>query len=232
MSRGKVYEDAEARARSRDPTDFWGQVGRTVRGRPVDEGQIALLVGAIVAGLDLDGDDVLVDLCCGNGAITDRVIELCGVGVGVDFSDYLIDVAKRHFEKPPRQTYVLANVIEFVAVEPEPLRFTKGLCYGSFGYLSRDDACRLLATLRQRFTALRRCFIGNVPDKSRLDAFFDPATYVPGVENEPASPIGVWWTIEEFERLAAATGWGAQFRRMPPAYYAAHYRYDVVLVPA
>ena len=57
MTPVKVYDQVEARARRHHPEDFWGQTGRTVRGMPVGQEQIELLVGSVVAGLDLTADD-------------------------------------------------------------------------------------------------------------------------------------------------------------------------------
>jgi SAM-dependent methyltransferase len=232
MTRGKVYEQVESRARRHHPEDFWGQTGRTIRGVPLDEDQIEMLVGSVVAGLDLTADDLLLDLCCGNGALSTRCFRLCRGGVGVDFSDYLIEVARKHFERPPEETYVLADVVEFARSRFDSSRFSKALCYGSFSYLPRENARELLAAVRQRFGSVTRLFIGNLPDKRLLHAFFDADAYVPGIEDEPASAIGVWWTVEEFADLAASTGWRLEIRRMPASYYAAHYRYDAVLTPA
>ncbi|MEK7996191.1 MAG: class I SAM-dependent methyltransferase [Planctomycetota bacterium] len=229
MTRGKVYEQVEARARRHDPEDFWGQTGRSVRGVPVGEDQIELLIDAVAQGLNLVADDLLLDVCCGNGALSTRCFQRCRGGVGVDFSDYLIGVAKKNFESPPQQTYVLGDVVEFARSEVDPLRFTKALCYGSFTYLSRDSAHELLSTVRQRFGGIRRFFVGNLPDKALMSAFLDPGANVSGIEDDPESPIGIWRTVEEFTDLANSTGWQPEFRRMPASYYAAHYRYDVVL---
>ena len=232
MSRGKVYDVTEARARGRDPKDFWGQVGRSIRGKSVDETQITLLVDAVVNGLRLAEADVLLDLCCGNGALTDRLFERCQGGVGVDFSDYLIAIAKQNFERPPERTYVDDDVLHYARSAADPERFTKAQCYGSFATLSQHTATELLTVLRARFDALRKFFIGNIPDRALLHKFFDPAAYVPGVEDDPTSPVGLWWSVEQLERLAADTGWHVEIRRMPARYYASHYRFDAVLMPA
>jgi len=232
MSRGKIYQAVEARARSRDPADFWGQVGRSVRGKSVDESQIAMLVEAVVSGLELNADDILLDLCCANGALSDRFFARCKGGIGVDFSDYLIDIATRNFAQPPLRSYVLADVGEYLRNATINAGFTKALCYGSFAVLPPALARDVLTILRQRFVSVRRVFVGNVPDKSRLHDFFDPSSYTPGIESDPSSAIGVWRSVEEFDQLAAATGWRSEVRRMPAAYYSAHYRFDVVLTPA
>src|SRR5262245_10350175 len=53
-----------------DPDDYWGQVKRTVGGQPVSQEQIDLIVAAVKRGLQLGPEDTLLDICCGNGALT------------------------------------------------------------------------------------------------------------------------------------------------------------------
>lgn len=79
------------------PEDFWVQVKRTVKGQPVSQDQIDMIVSAMTAALDLSPDDILLDLGCGNGALTTYFFHRCRGGLGVDFSEFLISVARRNF---------------------------------------------------------------------------------------------------------------------------------------
>lgn len=212
-----------------DPEDFWGQVKRTVNGKPVTQDQIDMIVAAVCDGLELGRDDVVLDLCCGNGALTTYFFEQCAGGVGVDFSEFLVEVARKHFIKSPAETFQVGDVVSFAREHPRPERFTKAVCYGSFQYLPQSDAVELLSLLRARFTGLRTIFIGNVPDKQRAPDFFGDKLASAEL-GSPETPIGMWRTSEEFEKLAFETGWKASFRKMPLSYYGAHYRYDAVLV--
>lgn len=211
------------------PTDFWSQVKRTVNGVPVSEEQIQMIVDAILKGLAFKAEDQLLDLCCGNGALTDRLLQHCSSGLGVDFSEYLIDVAKTHFEKKPQQEYVLQDVVSFCQNYTETQRFTKALCYGAFSYLDDEAAKKLLASLSHNFKNISRIFIGNYPDRDRIFDFYSAEHYYPGIETKADSSIGVWRNKEEFTELAKQCGWRAEFTLMPEHYYAVHYRYDVLL---
>jgi SAM-dependent methyltransferase len=221
----------DAHARRCAPDDFWGQVRRTVGGRPVDEHQITMIEDAIRAALQIIANDVVLDLCCGNGALSNRIFACCRGGVGVDSSPFLIDVARRHFERAAEHVYILGDIEDYVATSPDPHRFTKALCYGSLQYLSRQAAASTLRALRRRFSGVSRLLIGNLPDRALLAAFYRAPDYVPGIEDDCEAPLGIWRTTAEFARLAAATGWHAEFSRMPSSFYAAHYRYDAVLTP-
>ncbi|KTD33987.1 class I SAM-dependent methyltransferase [Legionella israelensis] len=214
------------------PDDFWGQVKRTVNGKPISEEQIKMIVQAVTTGLKLQTEDILLDLCCGNGALSFLLFESCKGGTGVDFSEYLISIARNNFVKSSHHnciSYILQDVVDFCQNPIMPQKYTKALCYGSFAYLEYNKAEKMLLYLKNNFPNLKRVFIGNCPDKEKMDSFFSDKTYVPGIESVPDSPIGIWRTQKEFVSLAESCGWQIIIKKMPSNYYASHYRYDVLL---
>lgn len=231
MAANKIQAFYNEHAAACAPDDFWGQIKRSVGGAPVGEDQIAMIVRAIRDGLTLHADDVLLDLCCGNGALSDRIFDLCQGGIGVDFSRVLIEVAHKNFERLPSRRYLYDDAVKFALETADAGRFTKALCYGSFQYLTALDAEQLLRALRERFANVGCLFIGNLPDRALTREFYGDR-YVAGVETDNESPLGIWRTVDEFSDLARRTGWRMNARRMPAAFYSAHYRYDAVLTPA
>lgn len=211
------------------PDDFWGQVKRTVNGKPVSQEQIDMIVAAVIKELDLKDNDVLLDLCCGNGALTALLAKSCQGVLGVDFSEHLISIADQYFAKPPKQVYLLSDVVDYCLAPENPEKFTKVLCYGSFPFIEHERAKLLFCALGEKFTNVEKVFIGNCPDKNMMSDFYGDRQISPGVENDPDSPIGIWRSEAEFMVMAKECGWKASIHKMDPAYYAAHYRYDVVL---
>lgn len=228
MASAKNRATFDAYARAAEPDDYWRQVRRTVGGMPVDEAQLTMLVDAAVDELDLRPEDVLLDLCCGNGALTDRLFRRCAGGLGVDFSAELIAVARARFERLPKRAYVV-NDVEAFLTESEGGGFTKAICNFSFQYLSTESALRCLELIRTRFSRVSLAFVSDLPDLDRLRAFFRPGDYVDGIENDHEAPLGMWRTAGTFVALANAAGWQCEIRRMPAAYHAAHYRYNALL---
>jgi SAM-dependent methyltransferase len=212
--------------------DYWGQVRRTVRGVPVGEDQIQMIVDAIVGGLELRPADVVLDVACGNGALSRYLYPLCSALLGVDFSDYLISVAKDNFEDAPRFSYVCDDAAHYVGAETDPGRFTKVLCYGSFSFFPPEVSRSVLAGLRERFTNVERVFIGNLPDRVLAHLFYDHGLPDAAVLEDHTEQIGTWRSQTEFADLAAECGWHATFTRMPDNFFARLYRYDVLLTPA
>jgi cyclopropane fatty-acyl-phospholipid synthase-like methyltransferase len=213
------------------PDDFWGQIKRTVNGVPVSQNQIDMIVEAVTTALSLNGEDMLLDLCCGNGALSTLLFARCRGGLGVDYSEFLIDVANKHFATIDHVYELVEDVVVYLDEEDVPGRFNKAVCYGSFGYLDFEAAKTFLTQLRNRFVNLQKLFIGNLPDRNLVQEFYREKDYVKGIELDNRSPIGIWRTEEEIIELSKQTGWKASITRMESSFYAAMYRYDVTLTP-
>lgn len=209
--------------------DFWGQVRRTVNGRPVGQGQIDMIVAQIRAALALTDADTLLDLACGNAALTSHLVDECAHVTGVDHSAYLIGVALDHFHRPPNTEFVVADVADYLASEPAPERFTAVLCYGSFSYFTADTAERVLHILHRRFPNVRRVLLGNLPDKTHADEFYRRRGRAPDPLDSPYTQIGMWRTPTELATLAEVAGWGTTILTMPDTFFAVRYRYDTLL---
>ena len=210
------------------PDDLWGQVRRTVYGKPVAEDQIKMMVDAIVAGLELQSTSVLLDIGCGNAALAARLFPYCERCVGVDFSEYLISVANTRFSSS-RHAFIYQDALDYVAQEPDPLRFDKVLCFAVFSYLSDASAQQLLASLNQRFLNVRSVFVGNIPDPECAASFFKDLDCTRPELDNPESQIGIWRTRGQMSAMAEETGWRVQFQHMPRAFYQARYRYNAIL---
>lgn len=221
--------DYDAHARTCAPDAFWAQVKRTVHGKPVSEEQIEWIVSEIKRQLALCAQDCVLDLACGNGALSHRLVDTCASLVGVDISEYLIEVANRYFAEPPRITFAAEGAAQYLATVVDPQRFTKVLCYGSFAYFSEGDAHSTLHALSERFPNVQSIFIGNLPDRDRASAFFAARTPEPGELDDPRAQIGIWRTRDAFAAMAAAAGWATQFSTMPNEFFSVHYRYDALL---
>jgi cyclopropane fatty-acyl-phospholipid synthase-like methyltransferase len=210
------------------PDDLWGQVRRTVCGKPVSEEQIQMMVDAVVAGLELHPASVLLDIGCGNAALSERLFPHCDQCLGVDFSEYLISVANARFASP-RHTFICQDALEYVAQEADTLRFDRVLCFAVLSYLSDASARQLLVSLNQRFRNVRAIFVGNIPDRDCAASFFrDHHRDAPELDN-PESQIGVWRTKGQMIAMAEQAGWRIRFQDMPRDFYQAHYRYNAIL---
>lgn len=221
--------DHDKYARTRDADDYWGQIRRTVQGKSVTEEQIEMIVSSITNYLELQPTDSLLDLACGNGALSHRLFNSCREYIGVDFSKYLISIAKTNFEHKPNYLFLENDIHSYIHTENHPERFTKVLCYGSFAYFSQEVAEETLEYLHNKFVNVERVFIGNLPDREKIDLFYTKTEPAIGELDDPCSQIGIWRTAEEFILLASKAGWNVNVKYMPSEYYASQYRYDALL---
>lgn len=228
MNKPYARFDHNEYAKTRALDDFWGQIRRTVQGKPVSDDQIQMIVAAIRSALEIEPAEALLDIACGNGALSHFLFESCADYLGVDLSEHLISVAKTNFEALPHYQFTHQGAAEYVRAELRPKRFSKSLCYGSFSYFSEVDAAEVLRTLFEKFSNVQAVFIGNLPDKDRATEFYkrQPA---PEELADCHSQIGIWRTRDEFSELAGAAGWKVKFSTMPAGFYASHYRYDALL---
>jgi hypothetical protein len=87
-----------------------------------------------------------------------------------------------------------------------------------------------LRKLHNNFINVTHVFIGNLPDKHRAEEFYGVGKVNVSELIDNESPIGIWRSRDEFITLAKDCGWCVSISVMPEDYYAAHYRYDVLLI--
>lgn len=214
--------------KSCDPKDFFGQVKRTVNGKPITEEEIGLIVNTIKTNLDLQPKDFLFDIGCGNAALASMLFDSISGYQGVDFSEYLVKIAKENFEKPNYQIF-FDDAISYIEKMDKRIEVTKILCYGVFSYFTPSDAEKLFALTRKKFPKATHFFIGNIPDKQRAQNFYYSNIEYKSLLDDNQSSIGKWWLKKEVEDLALSTGWDIKFHIMPGTFYSAHYRFDALI---
>jgi len=210
--------------------DFWRQVNRTIQGKPVDQQQINMIVSSIKQGLEISNKDKLLDLCCGNGALTSLIFELCNGGRGVDFSEYLIGVANEYFVNNDLQKFTYEDVITYCR-ENNGDEFNKILCYGAFSYFNEIDAITLLSSIKNNFVNVSHIYIGNCPDKKYREKFFKLRGLELVAQEGENTAIGIWRTEKEMIKIANDSGWKAEIVKMSTEYHASYYKFDVILTP-
>lgn len=209
--------------------DFWGQVRRTVNGKAIGTEQIKMIVDAVRDGLAFHSSDGLLDIACGNGALSKELFGDISYFRGIDSSEYLIKVAKTHFADPPNFEFDKIDVRSFISSKSQYPRLNKALCYGSFSYFSEDDGEHLLGQLSTCCPNIEVLYIGNNPDLDRAHLFYQNDSVERSLLKTHRSQIGRWRSRPEFIDLAFRTGWTCEVRLMPKEFYASHYRFDAIL---
>lgn len=140
------------------------------RGKQYDFEKIA---ADIISKVGFKNNDVVLDICCGNAAVTRFVAKICKEIHGVDFSYQLIDSAKRLKDKENLFNFHLhlSDALNIDKLFRENT-FDKSYCYFSFQYFSRKKRKLLLGKLSQVTKPGGIIFIGDVPDKTKRWNFY------------------------------------------------------------
>lgn len=216
-------------ARQNGSNDLQKQVRRTIKGETISEPMIDMILDAIRQGLRLTDQDCLLELACGNGALSQSFAGSCKTYLGTDISEFLIEQAKAHFEKLPGIRFEQKDALDCLNTLPNPQQYNKLLCYAAFQYFPDAMIVAMLKTAHKRFPNLARMFIGNIPDLQKAHLFYENAMPKPAELKSDETPIGIWRTPDEFQELCLTAGWMPHFTKMPEAFYASQYRYDVIL---
>lgn len=208
--------------------EFWAQIKRTVNGQPVSERDISQIVDQIKRHLRLSPATHLLDIGCGNGALAARLFPYIGKYTGVDFSAYLLGIAREYFQPASNISYIEADARTFVATYAPTESIDRVLIYGCMSYFTREDFSALLSHVHRRFPGVSTLFVGNVPDIRRAGEFFAARNISRYELDNPQTPIGVWWAPEDLLQMGERLGFSTEYLKMPEDFYGSRYRFDIV----
>ena len=206
--------------------DFWRQVRRTINGEPVSEEQIAMIENQIIKLLQLSKNDNLLDIGCGNGALTTRLKKYVHASKGIDQSDYLIDIATKYF-KNENEVYEKASLKDFISVE-NAFGFNKCLLYGVSSFLNDETLQNLIYWFFNQKGTNNCLFIGNIRDKSLSKHFYSDVVSEDELD-DTGSSMGKWRSKAWFEEISHNASLKLTITKMPASFYAHKYYFDVVL---
>ena len=212
-------------------TDYFRQVGKTIHGEPVSQSQFDCLISEILCQLNLKSDDTVLDLCCGNGVITNELASHCKQVVGIDFSKQLIEIANRD-HRPDNVSYQCASVLELGFTTFPTIRFNKVVLYDALQYFRKSDLASILKRIISVSTEPRRILFGGVPHLQRKSKFYDTwkkrlLYQFRRITNKDL--IGTWWTEDDFRRACEALTLNCTFHDQSEGMYNGHFRFDITI---
>jgi len=222
--------DWKAYWNSIEESDFFRQVGRTHRQQPYSEQQVALIVDRICTHLKADRQKRLLDLCCGNGLFTKRLSPHFGHITALDFSERLIEVAKREFAAD-NVDYHVGDATELGNVQGQ---YDCVLVNGALQYFDHHKARLMFSSLTTLSGAsATRIYLGEVADRDRRWNFYRGLLgrfrYYQGVLLDRPI-IGHWWSPADLLTLAQDAQMELSIFYQStdlPNYY---FRYDALLI--
>ncbi len=208
-----------------EAADVQQQVGRITRdGRAVAAEVIAEHIGQL---LNLQATDHLLDVCCGNGALTNLLASQVAFCSGVDLSPKQIALARKNY---PDIDWHIASARHLQLLSSS---YDKINLYFSFQYFTSD--AEALAVLRAVKAVLKpggRVLLGDVPDAQRWWVYYESwSARLRWLWHRflGRDDMGRFWRQADLARLAQKAGFRIVFLAEPPHLPFAWYRYDVLL---
>lgn len=212
-------------------TDFLKQVEKTVGGKPISPVQFETIISDIHKTLETQMDDIVLDLCCGNGVITAIMSKACKFIVGVDYSEPLIKIAQK-YNKPENASYFQMSVLDLNANNLLNKSFTKIYMYEALQHFNEDGFPKILALINEISSPSSIIFIGSIPNIDKLWDFYDTderrKDYLER-KSKNQEAIGTWWNQKYIVDTCLQNGFECEILSQSQVLHTAHYRFDIRL---
>ena len=190
-----------------EESDLFYQVGKTVDKAPISIDEFSSMIKNIVESLDLDKDDILLELCCGNGLLTYLLSNFTKHIYAFDFAKHMIENAKK-FKQKENITYAVgdakSNFFKLFGENPNP---GKILMNDSLAYFSYEDLASIITLLINKIENFS-FYITGIPCEELKWEFYNTderkKAYLSDVERGDLynNGMGRWWSVDEIEQLA------------------------------
>ena len=213
-----------------DELQFFEQVGKTTKKCAISRDQFEILNASLLANLQLRSTDEVLDVCCGNGIVSCRVAQLCRKVVGIDYSPYLIEIAKK-YNKPEN--------VEYFQIDAMSLKtwrildnFDKIYMYEALQHFHPNQFAALLTDFQKFMKGDYFLFIGSVPDVVKKWSFYNTRLrqidyYIRKIRGTES--IGTWWDKNDIRLVTEKIGLKVNFFDQPISLYTSHYRFDMLI---
>lgn len=213
--------------------DLFFQVGKTINGKSISKYIFNKMIIDIKKELKLNKNDVLYELCCGNGLLSYPLSKyVCKVNA-FDFTEHLISTAinKNHRSNI---TYKVgdakSNFFQLFSSDSKPKKF---LMNDSLAYFSSEDLYQIINTILSN-TKNFRFYLTGVPNEDLKWLFYNTPSrvedYILSSKNGDvfAKGIGKWWNIEDIRLIAKSLN--LKFLSKNQISCVSNYRTDILLI--
>lgn len=217
-----------------DEKDLLFQVGKTVNKQTIDNAQFNIIIKSIESNLNLNENDYLLDICCGNGLVTSAIASKVQNAFGLDFSEPFIENAK-HFFSNDKMTFICEDALKFDLIcRKNDFIPNKILIFDALTYFTYEEVNLLLKKINTTTNSNVNVLFASVLNFEKQSNFFDtPYRKFKRFVNTHILMknygIGKWWNKKEISILAKTNGFEVTFIDQDPRIYTSHYRFDCLL---
>lgn len=209
------------------------QVGRTVNGEPMSEALLDEIVADIVRKTNMQMTDNVLDVCCGNGILTQKLAKYCAQIIGIDSEKELIERAKKDFSGENIRYFEGDALAISTKIEGE---FQVIVLYFSFQYFdSLEKGKKVLSEMRTLLPKKGCILLGDVPDGNKITVFYPNLLhriryYISCFTGKNA--MGKFWKAPEIIKIAKELQLNVQVSPQKESLPYSYYRSDYLLFPA
>ena len=203
-------------------------VGRTKFGNPVNQNDFQRELVYIDENLKLNGNDVLIDLCAGNGLITKEFFDKVEKVYAIDFSLPLL----KDFEvDSPKVEVICQDINQF---DFSQINFNKLIWYFSIQHFNYSEVLIILKKILDNIQDVVVVYIVDVPDINKKWEFYSKKEYKSFYFNKLLNNedhIGTWFQREFFQSSLSFLGYSGKFKILdkPKEHFNSSYRFDIVI---
>jgi 2-polyprenyl-3-methyl-5-hydroxy-6-metoxy-1,4-benzoquinol methylase len=204
------------------------QVGRIMAGKELEPQLMLAIAKHISEQLQLKETDNLLDVCCGNGYLSQMLLPYCQSIVGVDFSEKLIAQANKIGSN--KMVFYAADAKEFGLNQS----FDKVVLYFSFQYFEDyESGKKVLTNLLKHAAPGALILIGDICDKRKIWRYYNsPKKWWNWLKQsiKQKNDMGKFWHPKELLQMCAELGVKGKVLEQAEWQPYAHYRFDFIIV--
>ncbi len=209
---------------SSEKKDFVAQVQRN------HEKESEITAEHISQILNIQSSDSVLDVCCGNGMLTQEISKKCNKIIGIDQSENLITVAKNHF---------LNNCCSFLVGEAQEIpllvktQFDKIYLEFSFQYFDqKNEGKKVIQSLLEVLKPQGQLFLGDIPEKGKEKKLYNTPkkkAYYRLAKIKGSNTMGKFWSSEKIDTICQQLNVKGQKITQPEHLPYSHYRFDYLI---
>jgi len=215
---------------------YWNQVANEAKDpiRAVQRKDIRstkLSATHIISTLNITKNDSVLDVCCGNGLLTEVIADTCLKITGIDQSEILIKNAKK-ISQTKNSSYILGDALNLKEVVSNE-KFDKIYLQFSFQYFDKKGMGEQV--IKEAIKLLKpkgMLFIGDIPEAAKRFIFynsFPKLFYYVGSKIRGKNTMGKFWSPKELAQICDKLQIKGTYLKQPELLAYAWYRFDYLI---
>lgn len=190
-----------------------------------------LTVNHIVRALDIKRIDKVLDVCCGNGLITQQVSKKAKHVFGIDHSEILLKTASKVYNEV-NITYVNGSALTLSETIGEE-KFDKIYMQFSFQYFDKKkEGEKVILEMLNCLNPKGKIFIGDIPNQEKFSSFYNTKIkklrfYKDNLLRK--NQMGKFWDVSELDTICNKLNAKGTFLEQSKQLPYSHYRFDYLI---